>query len=251
MANSVKSGRTGKSRREPARDEYPLQWTPAGLNAAERALFQRLMDSIADRTRPPGIKLIEDELSEEFGVSRERVRRILLVASQYRIVAIEPNKGASVARPSPRDRQEAFVLRLLLEGQVVRLLAATNVARQKVIVTELRRHIEEEQQALLSGNRALQIKLSGEFHLKMAAQTGNILLTQMLQEVVSFLGLALASHAYHLSLDCSIGEHAQLLDAIEAGDVVRAQGLLTDHLSHLEDDMAYNISIGQDEQAGS
>ncbi|MET3896318.1 DNA-binding GntR family transcriptional regulator [Devosia sp. UYZn731] len=235
-----------KAKRDTAQASLTLR--PAGLNASEVMLFQRLVDSIAERRLAPGAKLLEDELAATFEVSRERVRRILLVASQYRIVKLEPNKGASVARPSQKDRKEAFALRMLLEQQVVRLLASVPVARQRVIVGELREHIDEERAALANGDRKLQIRLSGEFHLKMALQTGNSLLTQMLQEAVTFLSLALAAHAYHQNLDCSIGEHTQLLDAIAAGDVQRADGLLVDHLGHLEDDMAYNISVAQDDE---
>lgn len=223
-----------------------LDLTPAGLNPGEVKLFHRLVDAIAERRLAPGVKLVEDELAAAFGVSRERVRRILLALSQYRIVRIEPNKGAFVSRPSPAERREAFDLRLVLERHVVRTISHMPLARQKVVIKDLREHIEREDDAMRENNRARQIKLTGEFHLRLAAGTGNWLLVQTLQETVAFMSLAFAAHAYHQDLGCSLGEHQRLVDAIEKGEADKAEALLVEHLGHLEEDMAYNISASSE-----
>ncbi len=232
---------------EASADDLVLR--PSGLNAPEQAAFQRLVSAIGERRLLPGIRLIEEDLATTFGVSRERIRRILLVMSQYDIVRLEPNRGAYVARPTIRECRDAFDGRRLIERHVVATLAALGPARRRMVVSHLRRHAEAEAEAIRAGDRLAQVRLSGEFHLKMAVYAGNRRLLRMLQELVAQLALALSAHAFRHELDCSIGEHAALTDAINAGDAATADRLLREHLDHLEvaltDDLDADDPLGQ------
>jgi DNA-binding GntR family transcriptional regulator len=206
-----------------------------GLQEVEQSAARQILDAIADRRLPPGTKLAEDELSRIFDVSRERVRRILLVLSQHGIVQLEPNRGAFVAVPTIRERHDAFQLRNLLERHVVTVLCAQKRAVRTSIVKSLRSHIADEREAIAAGDRALQVRLSGDFHLKLAAFTSNLLLLRALRDVMTRMSLALAAQSPLVSeLDCSINEHQPLVDAIEAGDTELAVRLMQEHLAHVE-----------------
>lgn len=218
-----------------------LALRPPGLTAVEQDAFRKLMDAIAERRLLPGVRLVEDELAGIFGVSRERIRRILLVLSQHDVVRLEPNRGAFVARPTYAECRDAFEGRLLIERHVVATLAGLGPARRRMIVSHLRRHLAAEDAAIAAGDRVAEIRLSGEFHLKMAAFAGNRRLLRMLQEIIPQMSLALAAHTHAHDLDCSIGEHAALLDAIDAGDAALADQLLARHLDHMEVALLHGI----------
>jgi DNA-binding GntR family transcriptional regulator len=206
-----------------------------GLQEMEQVAARQILDAIADRRLAPGTKLTEEELSRIFDVSRERVRRILLVLSQHGIVQLEPNRGAFVAVPTIAEQRDAFQMRNLLERHVVTLLCARKRAVRASIVKSLRAHIAEEQTAIAARDRALQVRLSGDFHLKLAACTSNQLLLQVLRDVMTRMSLALATqHPLASELDCSINEHEPLVDAIEAGDADLAARLMQEHLAHVE-----------------
>jgi len=214
---------------------------PAGLAPVEQAAFQKLIAAIAERRLLPGVRLVEDELANIFGVSRERIRRILLVLSQHGIVRLEPNRGAYVARPTYKECRDAFEARRLVERHVVATLCALGPARRRMIVSHLRRHIEAEDAAIAAHDRATEIRISGEFHLKMAAYAGNQRLLWMLQDVITQMSLAMAAHTHGHDLDCSLGEHAGLLGAIGDGNADEADRLLTAHLEHMEEALMHGL----------
>jgi len=231
-----KSGGTGaRAEDEPGAMSGLEPYRFIGLQEVEQVAARQILDAISDRRLAPGTKLTEEELSRIFEVSRERVRRILLVLSQHGIVQLEPNRGAFVAVPTIAEQRDAFQLRRLLEGQVVTLLCAQKRAVRASIVRSLRLHIAQEQAASATRDRSLQVRLSGDFHLKLAACTSNQLLLRVLRDVTTRMSLALAAqHPLASELDCSINEHVPLVDAIAAGDTDLATRLMQEHLMHVE-----------------
>src|SRR5215813_740182 len=57
----------------------------SGLQA-EREAFERILGAIAERSLPPGTKLTEESLVEIFGITRGRVRKVLLLLSQRGLI---------------------------------------------------------------------------------------------------------------------------------------------------------------------
>ena len=241
-----KNEKNTRRKASPAIVEEPelvgLGLKPAGLTTVEQAAFQKLVSAIAERRLLPGVRLVEEELAEVFGVSRERIRRILLVLSQHDIIRLEPNRGAYVARPTYRECRDAFEGRRLIERHVVATLAALGPARRRMVAAHLRRHIEAESAAIAAGDRTAEVRLSGEFHLKMAAYAGNLRLARMLQDLIAQMSLATAAHTHPHDLDCSLGEHQALLDAILQGDAAEADRLLAAHLEHLEAALTHGLN---------
>jgi DNA-binding GntR family transcriptional regulator len=207
---------------------------PAGLTPVEQVTFQKLFAAIAERRLLPGVRLVEDELANVFAVTRERVRRILLVLSQHGIVRLEPNRGAYVARPTHKERRDAFEARRLVEQHVISVLCALSPSRRRVVARHLCRHIKAEAAAVAARDRVAQIRLSGEFHLKIAAYAGNQRLVWILQDVITQMSLAMAAHTHGPALECSLGEHVGLVAAIGNGDAREADRLLAAHLDHIE-----------------
>lgn len=225
-----------------AQDTDLLALRPAGLTDVEVVVFKKLIDAVAERRLTPGMRLLEEELVDVFKVSRERIRRILLVLSQNGIIRQEPHKSAYVAFPEASERRDLFESRLLIERHIVKSLCQLNPARRKKVVAELRAHIETEQISVAGSERALQIRLSGEFHLKMANFAGNKVLLKVLHDILVKSSLSLAAHAHQHDLACSMNEHTVLLDAIETGDSGKAEEILAAHLGNIAEDIAEDIA---------
>jgi len=69
----------------------------------------------------PGTRLQEIALAEEFGVSRLRIRDVLLALTQRGLVERQKNRGAVVARLTLKGVFEILTVRENLEGLAVRL----------------------------------------------------------------------------------------------------------------------------------
>lgn len=92
-----------------------------GRTAAEIA--QILRERISDHGLPPGSKLQEVELAEEFDVSRSCIRDVLGILEQRRLIRREPNRGAVVVRLEVNQVFALYEVREMLEGLCARLAA--------------------------------------------------------------------------------------------------------------------------------
>ncbi len=94
---------------------------------APAALYEILRARIASHELPPGAKLREQALADEFGVSRARVRDALAVLAERGLVERIPARGAVVQRFDFEATLQVLDMRELLEGLAVRL-ATRNAA---------------------------------------------------------------------------------------------------------------------------
>jgi DNA-binding GntR family transcriptional regulator len=84
------------------------------------SLVDRLAATIQSRVLsgeiPTGMRLRQETLASEFGVSRTPVREALRKLESSGLVLVEPNRGAVVRGPNARDVREAYAVRAELEG---------------------------------------------------------------------------------------------------------------------------------------
>ena len=188
---------------------------------------------------PPGTKLSEPKLCEAFGVGRLRVRRALLLLASQGIVDLHSNRGAFVARPNRKEARDVFDARLALEPSVVSQVAAGADAAD---LAALDRHVELEQQAHKARNRRELIRLSGEFHVKLAGVTGNTVLTRMVRELVTRTSLIIGLFGMSGVSSCEEHEHLEILTAVHNRDGDTAGALIRAHLAHIEADLCLSAS---------
>ena len=76
-------------------------------------------DIIFGRLRPRE-RLIEDDLSTRFGASRHLIRSAFSDLEKLGLVSRRPNKGAIVRDFSPREVEEMYEMRALLQAEAIR-----------------------------------------------------------------------------------------------------------------------------------
>ncbi len=86
-------------------------------------LVQVLRRRIALQDIAPGAKLRENELADEFGVPRTRIRDVLAVLERRGLVERIPNRGAVVTRLDLSQMVYIYDIREVLEGLCARLAA--------------------------------------------------------------------------------------------------------------------------------
>lgn len=205
----------------------------AALSDAD--IYERIVEAVMDHRLAPGTKLGEEKLGRAFGVSRTRIRQVLIRLAAEQIVVLNHNRGASVACPTPQEAREVFGARQLIELPILDAFIAHANARDLANVARI---LREEEQARRSGNRRAAIRLSGEFHLGIASGAANATLEKMLRELVSRTSLILMTFqdtsARAHQPGCGCDEHQALLDALQARDTRLARRLMKRHLGHLE-----------------
>lgn len=190
------------------------------------SVYRALRRAIIEQALKPGMKLPEDSIGEQLGVSRTLVREAFGRLAVEGLVELKPNRGASVAYPTLEEARDVFEVRRGLERLVAENLAGRLTPSQ---AAELEAHVRQEEKAHEQDGPE-SIRLSGEFHIKLAQMTGNALLLRYVQEASSRCSLILAIYGRPHSTECAVSEHRQLIDALRAGDAARAADLMDHHL---------------------
>lgn len=207
---------------------------------SEQQIVERIYEAVMEQRLAPRTKLSESLLCETFGVGRMRVRRALLLLANQGIVDLHSNRGAFVASPGGKEARDVFDARLALEPSIVRQVARYAGPTD---LQALERHIALEEQARSDRNRRAAIRLSGEFHVRLAAATGNAVMTRMLRELVTRTSLIIGLFGTSGISNCAEHEHADILDALRRRDAEGAEALIRTHLAHIEADLDLTATV--------
>lgn len=190
-----------------------------------------LRRAIIEQALKAGTKLPEDEIGRHFSMSRTLVRAVLAKLQTQGLVDTYHKRTATVARPSLEEARDVFAVRRSLEREAMRSVMKR---WSPEIEKALKSHVKEEEAAHAKGDARLSTRLAGEFHLKLATLSGNMLLERYLFELVSRCSLILAMYSRPHSSECAISEHSALIDALKAQDTAAAERLMDEHLVSVE-----------------
>ncbi|WP_232540092.1 GntR family transcriptional regulator [Azohydromonas aeria] len=205
--------------------------THAPLSDAQ--IHDRIVDAILDHQLLPGTRLAEDKLGQAFGVSRTRIRQVLIRLAHEQIVTLAPHRGASVATPDPAEAREVFEVRRMVEPLLVqRFMRHASAGHLGALASCL----AQEEAARAAGERRRAIRLSGEFHLRIADGAAHRTLGRVLRELVSRTSLVLMTYGAGdgPTTGCGCADHRALLAAIRLRDEGAAAALMTRHLEEVE-----------------
>lgn len=205
-------------------------------------IYERVVSAILDHRLPPGTKLGEDKLATAFGVSRTRIRPVLVRLANEQVVTLTPHRGATITQPTEQEAREVFEVRRMIEPTLVaRFIASASEAD----MARLKACIDDEEAARLAGEVRRAIRLSGDFHLLIAGRACQQTLARILRELVSRTSLILMAYSppherqREDATACGCREHRALLDAIRLRDPAEAGRCMREHLTRLESQLQF------------
>jgi DNA-binding GntR family transcriptional regulator len=190
-------------------------------------LYSRVFDAILEQRIHAASRFTEESLAQMFGARRSDIRGVLTQLSHQQIIVLRANHRPRVAALDSEQTRQMLHARRLAEITLVRLACQSRLQDLK----PLRNLIESERQCTARGAA---IRLSGEFHLRLAQMAGNAPLAYFLGNLVPLTSLAIAQFEVGLEGYCVWRKHQAILEAVERGEAVKAENLLGQHLDHLE-----------------
>ncbi len=209
---------------------------------ADEAIHGAILKAIMEGRLKAGTKLAEHRLAECFGVSRERVRKVLQRLGAERRIEIIPNRGARVARPSLEDIRAVYEAHRVLEAGV---LVQLGQVLDEDILSALDAHLKEERAAAERGDRAASVRLSGAFHLLLVDGLGNAELSRFLRELLSRSSVMVSVYEPANQSLCAVDEHGAIVEALRARDIPRAIHLSRHHFLHVEQRLKLDTDPGE------
>jgi DNA-binding GntR family transcriptional regulator len=197
----------------------------------EESVYDIMGRALLSARLAPGTKLAEQRLADIFGITRERIRKVLHRLGHERLIDVLPNRGAFVVNPNLDEARSVYEARRIVEsGIVARLADRMGEADHH----RLRRHVEAEATALHKGEQKESMRLSGAFHMVLAELTGNAFIVRQMQELVIRTTMLDAFFDPRISFSCSCDEHKEISDRLIRRDSAQAVRAMTTHLSSAE-----------------
>ena len=205
----------------------------------EEQVTATLESEILTGTLASGTALTEQSLSERLGVSRTPIRAALHTLAEEGLINLVPNRGAVVVGVTREDLIDIYKIRMRLEG-LASALAAERISREDLAT--LRESVELAE-FYISRNDTEHLKeLDTQFHAIIYRASGNRMLNKTLSElhrnIISYRKMSLSVPG---RLERSVGEHREILKAIEAGDAERADSLTCAHVAAALENMLTTV----------
>ena len=208
--------------------EAPSRPGPLTITSVVDQVYVAIRERIADNTLPRGMRLHQEDLAAELGVSRTPVREALGRLAADGLVELLPNRGARVSALDFGDMRHAWSARLALEPGAARLAAAPERPR----VDAMRAAIVAQRAA--SGDPVRSFAVNREFHLALVEGSGNPHLVHF-AHVLWAPQLGAPIYSLQLRADEQVArwadEHEAIADAIESRDADLAERLTRGHIA--------------------
>lgn len=190
-----------------------------------QAVYEALIELIVNRTLMPGQHLVEVELAEYLGVSRQPVREALQRLQTEGWVDLRPAQGAFVHMPTEEEADQLLSVRGVLETHSARLAAERATPEDVERLWELQNAgvaalAAEDVEGLVTANAAL--------HAFISRLSGNTVLAEMIGTVDRRVRWYYTPIARPRGND-AWNEHSDLIKAIAAQDVDAAGRIMSEH----------------------
>lgn len=191
-------------------------------------VYEAILELIITGELKPGQHLVEKELAEALGVSRQPVREALQWLQKDEWVDLRPGYGAFVHSPTPEEADQLLGVRTLLEAESARLAALNST---KDGVAELKQIYKSGLAALKADDVEAVVAANAELHAKITEMSGNKVLNELAAQINRRV------RWYHTPVAKSRGkqawdEHSALIDAIAKKDGDTASHLMREHTEH-------------------
>jgi DNA-binding GntR family transcriptional regulator len=190
-----------------------------------QAVYDTLAEMIASGSLKPGQHLVESDLAEHLGVSRQPIREALQRLAVDGWVELRPAYGAYVHIPTAEEVAQLLGVRSVLEAYSARE-AARHAAKERL--ARLRELYDAGVTALTGDNESVLVVANADLHAYIVQMSGNRVLAELISQVerrVRWYYTPIArprgQEAWH--------EHEGLIKAIAAGDADLAEQLMRAH----------------------
>lgn len=209
------------------------------LTLRERT-YEEIIQMILSGELAPGAQIDERALVERCAVSRTPVREAIGILAKEGLVEIQPYRGFSVRRFTPKEVRDLYDLRRQLESFAIRL-AVENVSN--VHIAELEAILNASVAALEAGDMQAYGRHDRDFHDLIAELSGNDALVDTLARLSRQIQMCrmIANQSPDFPARAA-RERDEILDALRKRDADRAAKLMDAHILDVQQAVVRQLS---------
>ncbi len=198
---------------------------------ANQLAYQYIREKILDGTYRPAQRLIEAQLADEIGVSRNTIKKAFLQLSEEKLIVIEDNKGASVVSLSLEEVLQYYEVRRTLEMLVLESAAVLITDEE---ISGLKSIYEEMVVFNHCGDYDQYSAYNKKFHNIIYNASGKNVAVEMIRGIKTQLSrFQLRTILVPGRAENSLKEHEDLFNALSARDKTKAVEAIETHLNNI------------------
>ena len=198
-----------------------------------------ILEEITSGRLPAGERVIQEQIAQALGVSRQPVQQALLLLRDQGVLREAGGRGLVVAPLDADEVQHMYELRAVIEGLAARRaaqVAAGRAAKQGPAI------IDAGRKAAASGAVARMVAADRRFHEFLYELSGNPLVAPTMATYWTYTERVMAEVLQRDETTRDIwDQHAAVLDAIAAGDAEGAEALARAHITQAEEFMTARL----------
>ncbi|MEI7446643.1 MAG: GntR family transcriptional regulator [Burkholderiales bacterium] len=188
-----------------------------------------LLEEIASGALAPGDRIIQEQVAQALGVSRQPVQQALVLLRNQGVLQDAPGRGLQVAPLDPEHVRHMYDIRAVIEGLAARRAAELGAERAARAGPAL---IEAGRKAVAAGSVARMIAADMRFHEFLYALSGNPLIAPALETHLTYTQRVMGEVLIRDEKPRDIwDQHEAILEAVARGDGERAESLVRRHLT--------------------
>ncbi|GGJ63998.1 GntR family transcriptional regulator [Streptomyces brasiliensis] len=201
--------------------------------AAKDRAYEHVKRQVLRGAYEGGDLISEGDVSRELQMSRTPVREAFLRLETEGLLRLYPQRGALVVPVSPGEVQAVLEARAVLEQFAVEKLTGGTARAREALNGELAGHLERQRELLGTADLSAFLEEDRLFHTSLLTATGNPLLWQFYgslrdRQVRMIADSVVADPGRSETI---LAEHAEIADAVRAGDADRAKAAVRAHLA--------------------
>ncbi|WP_337925151.1 GntR family transcriptional regulator [Sneathiella sedimenti] len=213
------------------------------------SLGQKISDTLKRRILnweyPPNTLLVEEELSEEFGVSRSPVREALQMLESAGLAERRKNRSFVVKQVRFEEVRDIYEFREAIELYVIERLCVLEQRQAGLKALKVQwLDIQKSHEAGVDPEPAKAALLDQDFHEGLAELLGNKVILNALRSLSERL---LFFRTIDFQRDGRIGEtcreHLEIIDAIEKGNIEMARRCLLENIDGGLQNVQYGLQV--------
>ncbi|WP_406005626.1 GntR family transcriptional regulator [Streptomyces sp. NBC_00637] len=207
----------------------PKEARPSTGEQAKQHALAQLRQAILHGEMAPAQRLVENELAEQFGVTRASIRAALIDLESQGLVERIRNRGSRVRVVTVDEAVAITECRMVLEGLCAAKAAVAASDDQLIELTDLGTAMTK---AVADGEPVTYSDLNHELHGRIREFSDQ----RTAQELLERLNAQLVRHRFQLALrpgrpQQSLNEHLTMIEAIRARDPQAAETAVRAHLT--------------------
>jgi len=220
-----------------------LQAAPSLVEQVHAAILAE----IASGQLPPGSRIIQEQLAQELGVSRQPIQQALTLLRQQGVLQDAPGRGLQVAPLNLDHVRHMYDVRAVIEGLAFRKAAELNAQRAAALGPAL---IAQGRKAVADRSMGAMITADMAFHDFIYELSGNPLVAPSMQTHWTHTQRVMGEVLNRDNKPRDIwDQHEALLEAVAGGKGARAEQLARQHILSAADFMIERLRAEQERNA--